>query len=75
MKPETMEQFGFNPVKNMFPIFDCRICHARNPLVFFAPKPQSGYDLSIWHCVCFDCARDKLHWMDNKGNLKKGITV
>ena len=75
MNAARMEQFGFNPVKNLFPEMQCRICDARNPIAFFAPKPSSGRAGAIWHCVCFDCARDKLHWLDAQGALRPGVTV
>lgn len=76
MKPADMERFGFNPVKNMFPDMVCRICDARNPFAFLAPKPRSGRPGDSWVCICSDCAENRLGWIDKRtGNLNPGVSV
>ena len=76
MRADIAEQFGFNPVKNMFPEMKCRVCNARNPFVFFAPKPESGYPGAIWLCVCSHCAETTLDWVNRRtGQLKPGVTL
>lgn len=76
MDARTMEKFGFNPVKNMFPEMDCRICGIHNPFAFMAPKPKSGKPGDSWHCVCADCAENRLGWVDKRtGQLKPGVSI
>jgi hypothetical protein len=63
----------FNPIENLFPDMECRMCNARNPFAFLAPKPDSpGLP---WVCVCSGCA-EKAGWIDPMtGNLMAGYSV
>lgn len=66
----------FDPMRNKFPQMQCRVCDTWNPLVFLAPKPRTGRPGDTWICVCFDCADNRLGWINRAtGDLKPGYSV
>lgn len=62
----------FDPMRNLFPIMDCRDCGKRNPLVFYGPKPMGPG--KVWCCMCYDCV-EKRGWINPRtGNLRDDVS-